>query len=671
MGRYLRALLRHWPAENDDELVLYFNGGAPDDPALRRPRVHLRPSERAAHGLLWQEIDLPRMAASDALDVFFAPAYACPLRLRLPRVTVVHDISFWRLPQDFAFREALRRRLTVGPSLGASARVVAVSDFTRREILALRPELGGRVVVVAHGADDDLPPAPPRDEARRRLGLDGPCLLTVGSIFNRRRLPELLRAVARLRPRHPRLRLHVVGDNRTQPRADFAGLVRDLGLTAQVRFEGFLDEPALALRYAAADAAVFLSDYEGFGLPAMEAAARGVPLVVSARPALAEIFGPAALVVDAEDVDGVARALDRAVTSHVLRDELARRGRALAAAHAWADCARRTRAVLAQAAATAPRARRRRLEPPRDEAAPRVSVVIVSYNTREDVLDALRSLRATDAGPLETIVVDNASADGSADAVRAAFPEVTLIRNAGNVGFGAACNQALRVARAPRVLLLNPDARLLPGALAALLGRLEAERDLGAIAPLTRNPDGTPQVSFGPALGLVSEWRQRRLVDGVRRRDPRALAAAGALVRRERSPDWLSAACLLLRTQALREVGGFDEDYFLYEEDADLGLRLRRAGWRLLHFPGAEATHVLGGSTGQAPARTRLHYQRSHLVYYRKHLGPPSRLGLRLLLLVEALGGLVLGRGPGVDPVERRAYARALLRLTLGRGGRG
>jgi hypothetical protein len=504
----------------------------------------------------------------------------------------------------------------------------------------------------------------------------GPYLLTVGSIFNRRRLPELLRAVARLRPRRPDLRLDVVGDNRTRPPVDFGRLVREVGLEGCVRFEGFLDEDALALRYAAADAAVFLSDYEGFGLPAMEAASRGVPLVVSTRPALSEVFGAVALTVDAEDVSAVAAVLEHLLSAPDLRADLARRGRELAAAHVWADCARRTRAVLAEAAGTTPRGGGRRVSSAKRPAVgpaaaevpgSRVSVVIVSYNTRADLMQALASVHA--AGPARVFVVDNASSDGSVAAVRAAFPDAEVIANARNIGFGAANNQALRRVTSPYVLLLNPDARLDAGALATLLARLEAEPGLGAVAPLTRSRDGAPQVSFGPALGLVSEWRQRRLVDGVRRRDPDALRTVQSLVGREQSPDWLSAACLLARTDALREVGGFDEDYFLYEEDADLGLRLRRAGWRLLHFPGAEAVHGLGSSTGQTPARTRLHYQRSHLIYYRKHCGVPARAGLRLLLAAEALAGLVLDRGPGSDRVERRTYALALLRLALAPAG--
>ncbi len=109
VGRYLRSLLRRWPAPGD-ELRLYFNGPAPAEPPPSPARLAVRATGRAARGLVWQELELPRLAALDALDVFFSPAYSCPLRLDLPRVTAVHDVSFFHHPQDFAPPEAARRR---------------------------------------------------------------------------------------------------------------------------------------------------------------------------------------------------------------------------------------------------------------------------------------------------------------------------------------------------------------------------------------------------------------------------------------------------------------------------------------------------------------------------------------------------------------------------------
>jgi glycosyltransferase involved in cell wall biosynthesis len=353
-GRYLRSLLRHWK-HADAEFFVYSDGKLAGGRLPAGFGAHVRELGRGgARGLAWHQTLLPAAVALDGLDAFFAPAYFCPLRLRVPRVTTVHDLSFFSLPEDFGLAEGLRRRLLTAASVRASAAVLAVSDFTRREICERFPACASRVVHVPHGADEDLAAPPPREQARRRLGVSGPLLLTVGSVFNRRCLPELLRVVGLLRRAHPGLVLDVVGDNRTSPERDLVAAARELGLADAVRFSGFVDEAGLADRYAAADAAVFLSLYEGFGLPALEAMARGVPVLVSDRPALGEIFGAAALVVDPRDERAIAAALDRLLADPALRNTLVARGRTLAARHSWAAAASATLDVLRRVAAGRP-----------------------------------------------------------------------------------------------------------------------------------------------------------------------------------------------------------------------------------------------------------------------------------------------------------------------------
>lgn len=309
----------------------------------------LRPvGDGRGRGLVWQQWRLPEAARRDGLDVFFAPAYSCPVRLAVPRVTTVHDLSFFSWPEDFSAREAALRRLSVAASVAASERIVAVSEFTKREILARFPRAAGRVAAIGHGTDDDLPPAPPRDAARARLGITGPLVLSVGSLFNRRRAPVLLEALRRLGPSGAVL--DCVGENRTQPRLDLADLASRLGIAGRVRFPGFVDDAGLADRYAAADAFVYLSEYEGFGLPVLEAMARGVPVVTSVRPATGEIFAGAARLVDPADSAALATSLEAILASPLLRDDLVARGHALAARHSWRDAAARTHAVLREAA---------------------------------------------------------------------------------------------------------------------------------------------------------------------------------------------------------------------------------------------------------------------------------------------------------------------------------
>lgn len=298
-------------------------------------------------------------------------------------------------------------------------------------------------------------------------------------------------------------------------------------------------------------------------------------------------------------------------------------------------------------------------------ATPRITVVIVSYEAREELCRCLAALATQVTLPHEVIVVDNASSDGSAQAVRAVFPSVRLIEVGDNVGFGRACNLGIAAARGPYVLLLNPDTEPEPGALEVLYACLEDHPDFAAVGPRIVQADGTPELSFGSDLSLLSEWRQRRLVRGLRRRDPAALAEVAARAARRQQPDWVSAACLLARAEDLHAIGGFDEGFFLYEEDADLCRRLRAAGGTIVFTPAASVLHHRGRSVAKSPARARLAYHASHLRYYQKHNGPIARAVLRLLLLARAAGAW-LGAARRRDAAAA-AEARALARLAVGR----
>jgi hypothetical protein len=183
---------------------------------------------------------------------------------------------------------------------------------------------------------------------------------------------------------------------------------------------------------------------------------------------------------------------------------------------------------------------------------PRVSAVVVSYNTRDDLLPCLEALLAQTDVFLDVIVVDNASTDGSVEAVRGRHPEVRLIVNTANLGFSRANNLGLRAARGPYVLVVNSDCEVRPGAVETLCAILEARPDVAIVGPRTVGTDGAPQVSFGPSLTPLAEWRQGRLVRAVKAGDAAALRRARARADHEQEPDWVSASCFLARGEAWR-----------------------------------------------------------------------------------------------------------------------
>jgi N-acetylglucosaminyl-diphospho-decaprenol L-rhamnosyltransferase len=249
---------------------------------------------------------------------------------------------------------------------------------------------------------------------------------------------------------------------------------------------------------------------------------------------------------------------------------------------------------------------------------PSLDIVIVSYNTRDDLVRCLASLQAAPPEHLGTVfVVDNASTDGSVEAARQQ-PGVRVLALDANVGFGAANNRALCESSASLVLLLNSDTIVPAGAIDRLRERLVAT-DAVAAGPRLIDGRGRPEVSFGPMLSPLGEWRQRRWVRKAASDDPRDQREVARLVGEERVVDWVSGACLLLKREAAATVGFFDERYFMYEEDVDLCAALRAAGGRIIFTPAAEIQHLRGRSVQRAgPARSR-HYDDSHVRFYEKH----------------------------------------------------
>ncbi len=250
-----------------------------------------------------------------------------------------------------------------------------------------------------------------------------------------------------------------------------------------------------------------------------------------------------------------------------------------------------------------------------------VQIIIVNRNTREDLLACLASLH--DAWPesaASIVVVDNGSTDGSAEAVRTSYPRVTLLPLTENRGFGAANNVALRQSAAEYVLFLNSDTRVPPGALDTLLQRLTTHRAVAA-GPRLVDASGRPEVSFGSMLTPASEFMQRIRVRLATRGSGFGRAVIERRLSRERVVHWVSGACLLVRREAAVAVGGFDERYFLYEEDVDLCAALRARGGTILFTPRATVVHLRGRSVSQEPASpaSLSHYDRAHLAFYEKH----------------------------------------------------
>ncbi len=309
VGRYLANLCAEWrrlPPAGFHRFVLYAPApghnpsvlGAPFDTEAPGPFTYQPiPGEG---GSVWEQIRLKAAIDEDPPDVLFAPAYSSPLRVSVPVVLTIHDLSFETHPEWFGWREGLRRRWITRQAARRATHVIAVSRFTRDEVvthLSLPPK---HVSVVWSGIHRPV----------HTLGSGRePLVLFVGSIFNRRHIPELIRAFARVVAQVPAARLVLVGDNRSYPRQDPAQLAAAIGIGDRVAVRAYVTEDELAGLYARAMVFVFLSEYEGFGLPPLEAMASGVPTVVGDTPVARELYRDGACRVDVSDVPSITAAL--------------------------------------------------------------------------------------------------------------------------------------------------------------------------------------------------------------------------------------------------------------------------------------------------------------------------------------------------------------------------
>ncbi|RAH98795.1 glycosyl transferase family 2 [Acuticoccus sediminis] len=297
------------------------------------------------------------------------------------------------------------------------------------------------------------------------------------------------------------------------------------------------------------------------------------------------------------------------------------------------------------------------------EAATALTVIVVSYNTQALTLRCLETLYATTAGAdMEVIVVDNASSDGSADAIAARFPAVRLMALDRNVGFAAANNLAAEDARGTYILLLNPDTEVFDGAIANIMAFAEATPNAGIWGGRTVFPDGS--------LNIASCWNRITLRSGLftalglnqlfkRSSFFNAEKIGGWRRDTVRDVDIVVGCFLLIRHSLWRELGGFDLRYFMYGEDSDLCLRARRLGHRPMITPDATIMHLVGASTRQKAdkvvmvAKAKATLVRDH---WSPHLVPVGLFFLWLWCANRHVGSLCLSVLPGSAHRKRKEY---------------
>jgi GT2 family glycosyltransferase len=272
-----------------------------------------------------------------------------------------------------------------------------------------------------------------------------------------------------------------------------------------------------------------------------------------------------------------------------------------------------------------------------------LSIVVVTWNGRELLEGCLASIEREvrrREGPehidTETLVVDQASSDGSAAAVRASFPWAEVIELPANVGFAAGNNVGLRRAKGRHAVLLNNDTVVLPDGLERLVRYLDAHPEVGVVGPQLLNPDGSKQNSIHSTPNFVSELVPKPLLESIApwRYPSKRFEHPGPI-----SVEAVLGACLMLRREVLEDVGPMPEEYFFFLEETDWCLRIRRAGWKVVHVPAARIVHVHGATTKKrVPAETRIEYHRSLYRFFLTHRGERA---FRVLLALRVAKGFL------------------------------
>lgn len=296
-----------------------------------------------------------------------------------------------------------------------------------------------------------------------------------------------------------------------------------------------------------------------------------------------------------------------------------------------------------------------------------LSVIIVNWNTKDLLVNCLQSLvDSLTTTSREIYVVDNGSTDGSQSAVKSCFSEVKLIENGRNLGFARANNMALREAKGRFLLLLNSDTIVPRGAIEGLMQTMESDPFIGIGGLQLLNEDGSLQNSIYSFPSLVTELTNKSL---LRRLFPAKYPGKEQNISKPVQVDGIIGSCMLVRREAMEQVGLLDEDYFFFFEETDWCLRMRKAGWKVVFDPAYSIWHLQGRSASTVNVRARIEYWRSRYTYFAKHFGMATRCALYAGLLVKlavdiglssvvALGAPIFG---GKRSARLKVYAAILL----------
>ncbi len=289
-----------------------------------------------------------------------------------------------------------------------------------------------------------------------------------------------------------------------------------------------------------------------------------------------------------------------------------------------------------------------------------ISIIVVNWNTAELTLQCLESIYHSKSKlTFEIIVVDNGSTDESVSAISDRFSDVRIITNSENLGFAKANNQGISEGKGRYYLLLNSDTLVLPGALEKMVHIADTDQSIGVVGPKLLNMDDTLQKSWASFPTLLSELLGQNF--RFRKKAPQIPDAYEV--------DWIMGACMLVRSNVIKDVGAMDDDYFMYSEETDWCYRIKRGGWKVIYLSNVAIYHLGGGSASRGSLTQLALLYQSKILFFQKHYGKYLAVVLRYGLAISNTVGLIrrtlFRRGRDKNVVQQRLEAQAKLILCL------
>ena len=351
VGRYLTGLLKYWKNNKKHQFIFYFKDKIPDGDLLKSDNFELKLLKtpfKFSSNFFFQHFLLPYNLKKDRVNFFFSPFYLKPLYSPVKSSIVLHDISYEAHPEWFDFKSQIILRILSKFSAKTANLIFTVSNYSKSEIVKFY-KINPDKITVTHLAPDDnfikISDIGKIKALKEKYNIKNKFILSIGSMFNRRHIPEIIEVFEKIADKYKDYQLLIIGKNHTHPFVDINNKIKtannNLGRNAIINLD-FVSEEELFAFYSSCEINIYLSDYEGFGLPVIEAQFFGKPVITSYNSSLVEVGGDSVEFVKNNNVEGIYNSLEKLISDEGYKNKLVELGSENLKRFGWERCAEKT-----------------------------------------------------------------------------------------------------------------------------------------------------------------------------------------------------------------------------------------------------------------------------------------------------------------------------------------